>query len=383
MTHKKKLSILIYSLAGGGAERVVSILLNELKDKFNITLVLMNDTILYDIPNKLKIIYLENSNPNESGIKKLIKLPILGLKYKKICKDNNIDISLSFMNRPNYINIISKLFGNKIKIIISERAMPSLQHKIGLQGKINIFLITCLYHHADIITANSLGNSLDLKNNFAINNILTISNPVDIKQILKLSKENIILKKEKFTFITIGRLDRGKNHQLVINAMKDIDAKLYIIGDGELKNELENQIKKLKLEKNIFLLGYQENPYKYLVKADCFIFSSNNEGFPNVLLEALSCGLPIISTDCQSGPREILAPKSDLSFRLKDNIEKVEYGILTPINDKENLTKSMNLMINNDKLFNRYKLDSRIRASDFNKDQVIAKFIKIIEGSKC
>jgi len=206
---KKNLFILIYSLASGGAERVVSILLNELKDKYNITLVLMNDTIFYDIPKNLQIIYLENSNQNESRIKKLLKLPLLAWKYKKI---NKSDISLSFMNRPNYVNIIAKLMGMK--------------------------------------RGNSKGNAKDLTNNFNIKKVDIIYNP------------------DGFIFVTVGRLDNGKNHELIIKAMQDIDAKLYIIGEGELKNNLELTIKSLELKDKVFLLGRQENPYKYLAKSE-------------------------------------------------------------------------------------------------------------------
>ena len=131
---KKRLSILIYSLANGGAERVVSILLNDLKDIYDINLFLMCDNIFYCVPDNVKITFLEKSSVDENGIKKLLKLPFLSYRYKKL---NKSDVSLSFMNRPNYINIISKILGMKGKVVISERSMPSLQHKSGMQGKIN------------------------------------------------------------------------------------------------------------------------------------------------------------------------------------------------------------------------------------------------------
>lgn len=376
---KKNLSILIYSLDSGGAERVVSILLKELSFQYNITLVLMNNTISYNIDDNLQIVYLENSNANESGIKKLLKLPFLGFKYNKICKENSIEVSLSFMNRPNYINIISKLFGNKSKIIINERAMPSLQHKSGLQGFINRILIKKLYNLADITTANSIGNSDDLIKNFNIKSVKTINNPFDILQIKQLSQEHIELNNSNFIFVTIGRLDNGKNHQLMIEAIQNIDAHLYIIGDGILRERLECQIEELDLKGKVFLLGKQLNPYKYLTKADCFIFSSNNEGFPNVLVEALACKLPIISTDCKSGPREILAPCTDIKYQLKDDIELGEYGILTTINSHKSLNKAMKLMINDNKLRDNYIKKAELRASYFNKTKIIDKYIEVVE----
>lgn len=374
---KKKLSILIYSLSSGGAERVVSVLLHELHEKYEITLFLMNKTIFYNIPKTLKIIYLENSSPFESGLKKLLKLPILAFRYKKF---NDADISLSFMNRPNYIAIIAKLLGMKSKCIISERAMPSLQHKNGIQGFINRILIGFLYKKANKIIGNSIGNSMDLQVNFNIKNVLTIPNPINLNNVTKLSKEYVDYRNEKFTFITIGRLDYGKNHKVMISAMKNIDAKLYIIGDGELKDSLKNQIKKSNLQDKVILLGRQINPYKYLKQADCFLFTSLNEGFPNVLLEALACNLPIISTDCKSGPREILAPESNIEFQLKDNIELSEFGILIPINDLLYLQKAMNLMIKDKKLRTTYKNKSNLRIDDFKTEQIIKQYEEIINA---
>ena len=378
---KKRLSILIYSLASGGAERVVSILLNELPNRYDITLVLMKNKIEYDIPKKIKIAFLEDSDPYERGIAKLLKLPYLGFKYKRFCKENQITVSLSFMNRPNYINVFAKLFGNRARTIISERAMPSLQHKVGIQGKINRFLIKQLYPYSDVVMANSMGNSLDLRDNFGIDGVVTINNPFDIEKIEKESKESIELKRDRFVFITIGRLDSGKNHKLMIDAIREIDANLYIIGEGELRGELETQIEKLELENRVSLLGRQNNPYKYLSKADCFIFTSNYEGFPNVLVEALSCKLPVISSDCRSGPREILAPKSDISFQLKRSIEMAKYGILVPINSKKELVEAMNLIIESDSLRDSYIKKGKSRAEYFNKNRILDKFLDVIKSN--
>ena len=376
----KKISILIYSLASGGAERVVSILLNEFKDKYDVTLVLMSDEIHYSIPKDIKLYFLEKSNPSESGIIKLIKLPFLGWRYKKICKKNNISVSLSFMNRPNYINIFAKIFGSKVKTIISERAMPSLQHQYGIQGKINRFLITYLYGFSDKVIANSLGNSSDLKNSFNIHNIITINNPLNLEKIEKNVRENIEFNRDKFTFITVGRLDSGKNHKLMINAMKVMNAYLYIIGEGHLYDDLKNQIKELNLEEQVFLLGKQDNPYKFLSKSDCFIFTSNYEGFPNVVVEALACELPIISTDCKSGPREILAPNTDFHFQLNESgFELGEYGILTSLNNEKSLVSAMELILKNESLRNKYKKKAKLRANDFSIIKITTKFLNVIE----
>jgi len=371
---KKKINILVNDLDSGGAERVVSILLTMLNSKYDITLFMMHNIIFYDIPKDTKIVIIGNSKLSDSGITKLLKLPYLAYRYKKLNK--NLSDSISFLSRSNYINILAKLFGMRGRVVVYERAMPSLQYAKGFQGKINTILIKILYPKANLVIANSKGNAIDLEKNFGIKDVKVIYNLFDIDKIRELSKEEAKLK-DGFNFITIGRLDEGKNHKLLIQAMQSVDANLYIIGDGVLRDELNQLIIDLNLSDRVFLLGKQKNPYKYLSKANCFVFSSNREGFPNVLVEALACELVVISTDCKSGPREILAPDTDVEFQLHSRIELVQFGILTPINKLESMIEAMSLIKNSSKLLDSYKRKSLQRAIEFDKNRIIDKYINI------
>jgi len=374
---KKKLSILVNDLDSGGAERVISILLDMLNSKYEITLFMIHNIIFYDIPQDIKIVVIKGSKLEDSGLVKLLKLPILAWRYKRL--NSNSSVSLSFLSRSNYINIFAKLFGMRGKVILSERAMPSLQYSSSLQGYINKFLIKFLYKKADIVFANSKGNALDLTKNFKIKDVKVIYNIFNIDRIVNLSNRYALLDDSRFNFITIGRLDEGKNHKLLIKAIKEIDANLYIIGDGVLREELENLIEELELEDRVFLLGKHKNPYKYISKADCFVFASKREGFPNVLVEALACRLPVISTDCQSGPREILAPESDTNFKLREIVEVANYGILVPVDSKDKMVEAMSVIKNSQKLRESYKEKSLKRAMEFDKERIIGEFIKIID----
>jgi N-acetylgalactosamine-N,N'-diacetylbacillosaminyl-diphospho-undecaprenol 4-alpha-N-acetylgalactosaminyltransferase len=272
--------------------------------------------------------------------------------------------------------VLSNIF-IKHQTIINERAMPSLQYQYGLNGKINRFLIKSLYPKADLCLSNSYGNMMDLKNNFNVAKLAYIHNPFNLEMIEIMSKHKIEIEKKRFTFVTVGRLDHGKNHRLIIDAIKDIDADLWIIGDGELREELQNYIKELNFNDKVYLLGKKENPFAYISKADCFVFASNHEGFPNVLVEALACGLPIISTDCQSGPREILAPNSDVSFQLENNIELAEYGILAPIKNIEKMKESMNMIVDDESLRINYQNKAKQRANDFRIGKIIKEYEKV------
>ncbi len=375
---KKNLAILINSFGSGGAERVVSILLRELKE-FNITLVLLERDIFYDTPKDVEVIYLSNSNINSSGVKKLLMLPIFAFKYKKILKDKNIKISLSFLTRSNYVNTIAKLFGSKAKTIISERSYFSFVYGgKNLNSFINKKLVS-LYRFANIATANSKGSALDLERSYKIKNIKVIYNPIDIEKINALKSKKIDLLKKRFTLITIGRLVKEKNHSLIIDAIKDIDVDLWIIGDGELKYELEEKIKSLSIEDRVLLLGREENPYKFLDKADAFVFASNYEGFPNVLIEALACKLPVISTDCLSGPREILAPNTE--YKNLEDIEVAEYGVLTPVGNLNSLKKAINLIKNNAKLREEYISKSYKRLEPLTIKNITKEWNKLLKES--
>ena len=365
---KKRLSIFIYSLASGGAERVVSILLVELCEIYDITLVLMSDKIFYDLPKNINIVHLEDSNPDEHGMMKFLKLPWLGMRYKKICRDNDIDISLSFMNRPNYINIFSRFFGAASVCIVSQRVAILQEYKTNSpKDTISKYLIK-LYRYADVVIANSKYMQYELKRYFNLKNTKVVYNPVGKNTIQKKKKDGT------FVFVHVGRMEEQKNHKLLIEAFNalDIDAQLWLIGDGYLRDELEKIA-----NKNIKFLGRQKNVFEFLSQADCFVFGSNYEGFPNVLLEALSCGLPVISTDCKSGPREILAPDTDFKNQTQ-SIEKGEFGILTKVGSVEYMQEAMNLIYSNVVLRQNYEQRAIIRVKEFEVKKIVKSYKELL-----
>src|SRR5437588_11157 len=160
---EKKISIFINSITFGGAERVVSLLLPELRNSFDTWLVLLQKNIEYDLPADQKIFCLDQPE-KQNGLVKLVKLPFLAYRYKKFCMKNKIEVSLSFLKRANYINCLSGMFGSKSRIIISERTYLSYYLKfLGKAGKTSSrFLTRWLYNKADLIVTNSVLISDDL-----------------------------------------------------------------------------------------------------------------------------------------------------------------------------------------------------------------------------
>ncbi|MCH5323163.1 MAG: glycosyltransferase [Helicobacter sp.] len=369
-----KIAILLYSMGAGGAERITSLLLEELAQKHPITLVLLEDIVHYPLPAHINKVILGYNRACESGIKKLLKLPFLAYQYAKVISD--CTHSFSLMTRPNYINILAGFLVKKPKIFISERSMPSKQYGYGdLSSKINQFLIASLYPKADKISANSPLNLEDLIQHFKIPKEKTtlLQNCFNLQKIQEQAtkesqaKERISHQKAQgdFIFISIGRLDKGKNHQLLIESFAKLSnpkAHLFIIGKGVLEDFLKAKIQELGLEDKISLLGECKNPYAPLSLADCFIFGSNHEGFPNVLVESLALGIPIISTDCM--PHNILEPSEKTLKNSQNKIAKC--GILTPLNNQEEMTKAMEWIMQNPHYFLPQELKNHSQQFDIS-----------------
>lgn len=162
----------------------------------------------------------------------------------------------------------------------------------------------------------------------------------------------------RFIFISIGRLDSGKNHRLLIDCMQEFKetADLFILGEGEKRNELEAQIAELGLQSCVHLLGNTPNPYAPLSMADCFVFASNHRGFPNVLVESLALGIPVLTTDC--APHEILAPQGKFMNSQK-HCEICKGGILIPLNDRDSFVVAMRFICSQPNFFLKSTLQSQ------------------------
>jgi N-acetylgalactosamine-N,N'-diacetylbacillosaminyl-diphospho-undecaprenol 4-alpha-N-acetylgalactosaminyltransferase len=382
----RKIAFFIYSLGSGGAERVVSTLLWDLKDSYDITLILMSEIIFYDIPPSIKIVYLERSVPPEKGFFKLIKIPILSYRLRKIVNENGIELIFSFLNRPNYINILSNIPYRNHKVIISERTNPSAMYRENtISNFISKLLIKTLYNFADIIVPNSHGTAYELVENFGIKEELVevVHNPVDMERIDKLKYIDISMPcpSSDFIFVNIARMEKQKNHKLLIEAFARADMEnttLLLIGDGYLRESLHLLCKRLSLEDRVYFLGKIDNPYPYLNTSDSFVLSSDFEGFPNVLIEALACHIPIISTNCPSGPAEILKDDYDGSEPIEE-VEITDYGILVEKGSVESLARAMKILRYNETLQKKLKSSAKSRVLEYEKGKILKKFDLLIK----
>ena len=363
----------MYSMAGGGAERVMSYLLPHLKKNgHDVVLVLMNDTLAYPIPDEVPVHYIEKSKGDEPGIFKFIKLPWLAFRYAKLLRRLQITHSFSLLTRPCYINIMARWFTrHPYKLMVSERNYPSMQYGYNdAQSKINTFLVKKLYPQADLVVSNARASAVDLIENFNVdsNKTRVIYNPIDLDKINAITPITNFFDTEYINLVSVGRLQVVKNQKLLVQAVAPFSkVRLYIFGEGELRQELEEQILKLSLTDRVFLMGFESNPFQYLKSADFFIFGSNHEGFPNVLLEAMCCGLPILTTNCKSGPDEIMELKNPEN----DDIMITDYGILTPVGNLEVLKKGLSYCLEHPEYLKSCRIRVMERIQDFKREPIL------------
>src|SRR5690625_2574646 len=279
-----------------------------------------------------EIIYLDKNN-QDSLLSKLVNLIKRVLKIRKIKIQNPNAITISFLEYPNLLNMLSGRYNNSI---VSVRNHMSTKYVRGIKSYFWNKTIKYLYKRATKIIGVSNEIKEDLVNNYHLpeEKIKVIYNPFLITKIEEQSFKKINHKREVFSkpvIITSGRLHKQKGQNHLINSFNLVkktikDAQLVILGEGPLEEKLKKKVKKMDLEQSVHFLGFKKNPFKYISQSDVFVLTSYYEGFPNALAEAMACGVPVISTNCLSGPKEILAPNS------KDDIDynQSEFGLLVP-----------------------------------------------------
>ncbi|MBR5316782.1 MAG: glycosyltransferase [Lachnospiraceae bacterium] len=374
----KNIAIITTSLNGGGAERIAGLLSKELSKKYNVYLFLMNtENIIYEYGGTIV-------NIGYSG-------PFYEYAIKVYKEKYDINVSISFLEIMNFANIRTR---GKERVIISERSVQSLctPFLYSEAEKISRY-----YNYADEIVACSYGVKYDLEESYKIkNDISVVYNFINKENIAKKSLENInneildFLDGSDF-FLNVGRLHEQKNQERLINQFsffvrKQPNYKLIILGSGELKTRLENQIKKLGLVEKVRVVSYMSNPFSYMKKAKALILSSHYEGLPNVLLEAMTIGLPIIATDCLAGPRELLNDERDYGVIYKKN-RIGKRGILIPDVLSENdgttsfMAEAMETIIQNREYCELFVTNQKAYIEEYANELILNNWIKLIEKS--
>lgn len=315
-----RIILVIGALSFGGAERVMANIANYLAEEHEVLLCTMfKRETPYNISAKVRLM----QGLADQG--KIVSLK----RLRKVAKDFKPDVVLSFLTQINIMTIVS-LLGTKIPVVVSERNDPNFEPTENYRKILR--KITFPFAAGYVFQTEGARNYFSYK---IQKKGIVIPNPVFIEEEIKSIKPS----NSKKEFVAVGRLTAQKNYSLLIRAFSKVIKKhpefvLKIYGEGELRNELVDEIKRTKSETNIFLMGASRTIHKDIVHSYGFIMSSNHEGMPNALLEAMALGLCCISTDCPcGGPREII----------KNN----ENGLLVPVEDSEAMQKAISQIIEN------------------------------------
>lgn len=389
----KRLLFIVPTFSRGGQERFVSRLSKEFKGFEKFLLLFYRDRIDYEFQGKIINLNLPLPSQNLLKIyKKILSLIIRILKVKNIKKEIMPDIALSFGPEADVVNVLSNFFlKKKPKLILSVRIVESVHfEKYPLILRIYYFLIMKLiYRKGDLIIANSEEIKEDLIKNFSVNEekIKVIYNPYDIENIRELAEESLEefedLFKNHRVIIGAGRLALQKNFELLIRAFAFLEKeftnlRLVILGEGELLNELKKLSSDLGIENKVHFLGFQKNPFKFFKNAEIFVLSSLYEGFPNVLLEAMVVGLPVIATNCPGAVKEILSLKKELDW--KENMVLADFGIIVENNNLSGLIKAIKMLLENQELREFYHQKSLLRSQDFEIKKIINQWLNLFQS---
>ena len=299
----------------------------------------------------------------------------------KELKQRKISISISFLAFPNFLNSIASMKFSKLKTVISERGYPSDNTTSKLSYYISKVCYPILYNKNDVLFSNSIYINKDLKDNFKVKIPLkVIYNPIIIPSVNALNNK-VISKEEILKVTTVGTVNKRKNQKMIVNAVSLLKGRyeLSIYGDGNLKDYLHDLILEKKMTDMVFLKGNIKNVNQHLIKYDCFVLSSFTEGFPNALLEAMAVGLPCISTNCLSGPLELLNKNSEPITINEGSFFRGDYGLLVNNDDEKGLAKALNYYKENPEIRKEYGRLAHLKAKQFELKNIYSQFKELIK----
>ena len=371
---RKKIAFFTPTLHGGGAERMMVDIANEfsLEDyEVDLLFVTSKDADLFPL------IRPEVNLINFSSGKMQYVIP----KLTSYLKNSEVDAIISTQFHANVALAFSSTLANyRGKVIYRLCNMMTTYWRGNSRRRnfkgwlfIRLFMSFTL-KRANVIIAQTQAMKDEVVNDYSasISKIKIIPNFIDQQKINELAKEEVDHKwlndREKGVpiILSAGRLDLQKDWNTLLlafqNLQKKIKVKLIIIGDGPDKKKLKGYIKDNKLENSVSLAGFQLNPFSWFAKADLFVLSTFGEGFPNVVIQALACNCPLVSTDVPSAPSEIL--------------EDCKWGRLSKVKDHDSLSRCMFESLESKNIINLKE-----RADSYSKDKIIVKWFELIEDN--
>lgn len=317
----KNIAIIVPTLNKGGAERVAANMSLEFAKYYNVYVIVHDGrNIIYPYGGTLIDLELP---PSESKLGKVTTLLKRIAKLREIKKKYRIDVSISHLPPSNYANIFSKVGDSVFTYVHSMKCDPHREKFVSLFSDKMICVSRCA------------GQNLVRNCGISPEKVVAVYNFCDLEP-----PEMKMRDSDVFTVVNMGRLSEPKGQWHLLRAMKLVNERLEkkvnlkLVGDGELRAELERLAEELGIQEQVSFTGFLDDPWKEIAGADLYVCASLWEGLPMALIEAGRCGLPIISTDCDAGCREILAPNTPVDLKT-DKMELAEYGVIVPVCSEE------------------------------------------------
>lgn len=372
MKNEKVVCFVINSLGGGGAERVFSRLINMLsntqKDYKIVVITLDKEEIKNPITDSVEHIQLDYKG---SLLKSMFGL-------RKELRVLQPALVVSFLTRSNVSSVFSG-FRKTYPVIISERVNTSSHFGNGIKSKIKKSFTRFFYERSSSLIAVSKGVKEDLSRFFDLKHkrIDVICNSYSFDELESKAQEYGV-EFEKHSFIVcVARFYKNKNHALLIKSLAKAKStkKLVLLGDGPERAALEALVLKLDLQDRVIFKGFIENPYPYIANSAGLISVSLAEGFPNVLAEALVLGKFVVSSDCQSGPSELLDNCVSLGI---DKLQKAKYGVLIPVSNVTETVAGVE-QFNDAILIKQYETKIKPLKNSYSHEHFLSSFDKVIK----
>lgn len=366
-----RIAFVINSLAGGGAERVfcrvIEGLQEHLRDSESEIVLLDDEPHAYAPPASVSLRTLRSE--------KKFAASVTGLSTEM--RRFRPHVAISFLSRANCANVLaSRLCG--YRTVISERVATVDHFGGGASGQLKRVVTRELYRRADAVLAVSEGVRQGLVEACGVPaaRIEVIPNPVDIPRISQLAAQRPEMNLPDHFIVSVNRLVVNKNVAMQLEALhrSGLPHHLVVLGDGPERPALEAQAAALGLTDRVHFLGFTSNPFAVVARADMFLSTSNAEGFPNALAEAMALGIPCVATNCRAGPAEILAGDPHLEI---SRMHPAQYGVLTPTENAEACADALGFLAAPDQSAH-YGRRARERAAHYAPDRVIERYWQAI-----